>query len=65
MAVLLIAEVNDGALATDAVAKALSAVAALGPVDVLVAGAGGEAAAAEAATLDGVAKVLERWFAGT
>ena len=61
MAVLLIAEVNDGALATDAVAKALSAVAALGPVDVLVAGAGGEAAAAEAATLDGVAKVL---FAG-
>ncbi|MBI1219825.1 MAG: electron transfer flavoprotein subunit alpha/FixB family protein [Rhodobacteraceae bacterium] len=58
MAVLLLADVNEGALATDQVAKALTAVAGLGEVHVLVAGAGGEAAAAEAATLSGVAKVL-------
>jgi electron transfer flavoprotein alpha subunit len=58
MAVLLIADVNDGALATDQVAKALTAVAGLGEVHVLVAGAGGDAAAAEAATLSGVSKVL-------
>ena len=58
MAVLLIADVNDGQLATDQVAKALAAVTALGEVHVLVAGAGGAAAAAEAATLSGVAKVL-------
>ncbi len=61
MAVLLLADVNDGQLATDQVAKALAAVKALGPVDVLVAGQGGDAAAAAAARLDGVAKVL---FAG-
>ena len=58
MAVLLIADVNKGALATDQVGKALTAVAALGEVHVLVAGSGGEAAAAEAATLSGVSKVL-------
>ncbi len=58
MAVLLIADVNDGALAADAVAKTLSAVAGLGEVHVLVAGTGGEAAAAEAATLSGVSRVL-------
>jgi electron transfer flavoprotein alpha subunit len=58
MAVLLLADVNDGQLATDQVAKALTAVKSLGPVTVLVAGTGGDAAAAEAATLDGVAKVL-------
>ncbi|MDP3959572.1 MAG: FAD-binding protein [Pseudorhodobacter sp.] len=58
MAVLLLADVNEGALATDAVAKTLAAVAALGEVHVLVAGAGGNAAAAEAATLAGVTKVL-------
>jgi electron transfer flavoprotein alpha subunit len=61
MAVLLLADVNEGQLATDAVAKTLTAVAGLGPVDVLVAGMGGEAAAAEAATLAGVGRVL---FAG-
>jgi electron transfer flavoprotein alpha subunit len=61
MAVLLLADVNDGQLATDAVAKTLAAVAALGDVHVLVAGQGGDAAAAEAATLQGVSKVL---FAG-
>ena len=58
MAVLVLAEVIDGALATDLLAKTLSAVQSLGEVHVLVAGQGGEAAAAEAATLQGVAKVL-------
>jgi electron transfer flavoprotein alpha subunit len=58
MAVLLLADVVDGKLATDQVAKALTAVKSLGPVTVLVAGTGGDAAAAEAATLAGVAKVL-------
>ena len=61
MAVLLLAEVIEGHLATDQVAKALTAVKALGPVTVLVAGMGGDSAAAEAATLAGVSKVL---FAG-
>jgi electron transfer flavoprotein alpha subunit len=58
MAVLLLADVVEGKLATDQVAKTLTAVKSLGPVTVLVAGMGGDAAAAEAATLDGVAKVL-------
>ena len=58
MAVLLLADVNGGQLATDSTAKALAAVAGLGEVHVLIAGQGGDAAAAEAATLDGVAKVL-------
>jgi len=58
MAVLLLADVNEGQLATDQVAKALTAVKSLGPVTVLVAGSGGDAAAAEAATLQGVARVL-------
>ncbi|WP_019956652.1 FAD-binding protein [Yoonia vestfoldensis] len=58
MAVLLLADVTNGALATDAVAKALAAVVPLGDVHVLVAGQGGDAAAAEAATLTGVSKVL-------
>jgi len=63
MAVLLIADVNDGALATDAVAKTLSAVKGLGEVHVLIAGTAA-GAAAEAATLDGVAKVLHANDAG-
>ncbi len=58
MAVLLLADVNNGQLATDAVAKAVAAVKGLGDVHVLVAGTGGDAAAAEAAKLDGVSKVL-------
>ncbi len=58
MAVLLLADVIEGQLATDQVAKTLTAVKSLGPVTVLVAGTGGDAAAAEAATLEGVAKVL-------
>ena len=61
MAVLLLADVTNGQLATDAVSKALTAVSGLGDVHVLVAGQGGDAAAAEAATLAGVSKVI---FAG-
>jgi electron transfer flavoprotein alpha subunit len=58
MAVLLLADVNEGNLAADAVGKTVAAVAALGEVHVLVAGTGGDAAAAQAAKLAGVAKVL-------
>ncbi|MBI1418627.1 MAG: electron transfer flavoprotein subunit alpha/FixB family protein [Limimaricola sp.] len=58
MAVLLIGEVTDGQLAMDQTAKAVSAVAGLGDVTVLCAGASASAAAAEAATIAGVAKVL-------
>jgi electron transfer flavoprotein alpha subunit len=56
MAVLLPAELSGGALALDATAKAVTAAKALGDVTVLVAGPA--AAADEAATIDGVAKVL-------
>ncbi len=58
MAVLLLAEVVDGKLATDSVSKALTAVKGLGETHVLVAGKGGDDAAAEAATLEGVGKVI-------
>ena len=58
MAVLLLGEVTDGALSLDATAKAVTAAKALGPVTVLVAGARAAAAGAEAAKIDGVAKVL-------
>ena len=61
MAVLLLAEVANGQLATDVVAKTVSAVAGLGDVHVLVAGEGGDAAAADAGKIAGVSKVL---FAG-
>ncbi|MFO1117623.1 MAG: FAD-binding protein [Beijerinckiaceae bacterium] len=58
MATLLLAEVQNGKL-NDATAKALSAASALGgPVHVLIAAQGGEAAAAEACKLAGVEKVL-------
>jgi electron transfer flavoprotein alpha subunit len=58
MAVLLLAEVTDGVLNMDATAKAVSAAAAVGPVTVLCAGARAAEAAAQAATIAGVAKVL-------
>jgi len=58
MGVLLVADVNGAALGRDATAKALSALTGLGEVHVLLAGEGVAAAAAEAATLQGVAKVL-------
>ncbi|MFD2440342.1 electron transfer flavoprotein subunit alpha/FixB family protein [Paracoccus kondratievae] len=58
MAVLLLGEVTGGVLNRDATAKAVSAVKALGDVTVLCAGASAKAAAAEAATIAGVSKVL-------
>lgn len=58
MAVLLLAEVNSGELSMDATAKAVTAAQKLGDVTVLCAGASASAAATEAATIDGVAKVL-------
>jgi len=58
MAVLLIAEVVNGELSVDATAKALTAAKSLGDVTVLCAGSGCQGAAAEAAKLDGVSKVL-------
>ncbi|MGD9863145.1 MAG: electron transfer flavoprotein subunit alpha/FixB family protein [Pseudodonghicola sp.] len=58
MAVLLLAEVTDGALAYDATAKAVSAAKALGDVTVLCAGASAAAAGEAAAKIAGVAKVL-------
>ncbi|WP_417475756.1 electron transfer flavoprotein subunit alpha/FixB family protein [Leisingera sp.] len=58
MAVLLLAEVTDGALALDATAKAVTAAAKLGDVTVLAAGASAAAAGEEAAKIAGVSKVL-------
>jgi len=58
MAVLLLAEVTDGALSMDATAKAVTAAAKLGDVTVLCAGAKAADAAKEAATIAGVSKVL-------
>ncbi|MFV0335269.1 MAG: electron transfer flavoprotein subunit alpha/FixB family protein [Tropicimonas sp.] len=58
MAVLLLAEVQGGALSLDATAKALTASKKLGDVTILCAGAGCGDAATAAAGLDGVAKVL-------
>ena len=58
MAVLLLAEVNDGELFVDATAKAVAAAQTLGEVTVLCCGATCSAAAQDAAKIDGVAKVL-------
>ncbi|MFN4171583.1 MAG: electron transfer flavoprotein subunit alpha/FixB family protein [Pseudorhodobacter sp.] len=58
MAVLLLGEVTDGALNMDATAKTVTAVKALGPVTVLCAGAKAADAAAAAAGIEGVSKVL-------
>ncbi len=58
MAVLLLAELNGADLSVDATAKAVTAARALGDVTVLCASAGCSGAAAAAAQLDGVAKVL-------
>ncbi len=58
MGVLLLAEVTDGTLNRDATAKAVTAAAQMGAVTVLCAGARAADAAAEAAKIDGVAKVL-------
>ncbi len=58
MAVLLLAEVLGGEISVDQTAKTLSAVSGLGDVTVLCASSGCADAAAQAAKLDGVAKVL-------
>ncbi|WP_323767129.1 electron transfer flavoprotein subunit alpha/FixB family protein [Marinovum sp.] len=58
MAVLLLAEVNDGELSLDATAKTVAATASLGDVTVLCAGGHAAAAGEEAAKIDGVSKVL-------
>ncbi len=58
MAVLLMAEVTDGALNMDATGKAVTACVPLGDVTLLCVGASCRAAAAEAATISGVARVL-------
>lgn len=58
MAVLLLAEVTDGELALDATAKAVTASASLGDVTVLCTGADCSGAAAAAAKIAGVSKVL-------
>ncbi|UOA29393.1 Electron transfer flavoprotein subunit alpha (plasmid) [Pseudosulfitobacter sp. DSM 107133] len=58
MAVLLLAEVNNGELAMDATAKAVTAAKSLGDVTVLCAGGSAAAAGEAAAKIDGVAKVL-------
>ena len=58
MAVLLLAEVNDGKLFVDATAKAVTAAQTLGEVTALCCGATCSTAAQAAAKIDGVAKVL-------
>ncbi|MCW1955109.1 FAD-binding protein [uncultured Lentibacter sp.] len=58
MSVLLLAEVNNGELAMDATAKAVTAAVKLGDVTVLACGASAAAAGAAAATIKGVSKVL-------
>ncbi|MBR9863255.1 MAG: electron transfer flavoprotein subunit alpha/FixB family protein [Rhodobacteraceae bacterium] len=58
MAVLLLAEINDGELSLDQTAKAVSAATSLGDVTVLACGATCADAAAEAGKIAGVSKVL-------
>ena len=58
MAVLLLAEVNEGELSFDSTAKAVTAAKAMGDVTVLCAGGSAAAAGEAAAKIDGVAKVL-------
>lgn len=59
MSVLLLGEVHNGHLATDAAARALSALASLDTqVDVLIMAGDGATAAQEASRLNGVARVL-------
>ena len=58
MSVLLLGEVNNGELAMDATAKAVTAAKAMGDVTVLCAGASATAAGDAAAKIDGVSKVL-------
>ncbi|MEL7282395.1 MAG: FAD-binding protein [Pseudomonadota bacterium] len=58
MSVLLLAEVNDGELAMDATAKAVTAAKQMGDVTVLCAGGSAAAAGEAASKIEGVSKVL-------
>ncbi|MEO0569137.1 MAG: FAD-binding protein [Pseudomonadota bacterium] len=58
MSVLLLGEVNNGELAVDATAKALTAAKKMGDVTILCAGASAAAAGETASKLDGAAKVI-------
>lgn len=58
MAVLLLAEINNGELAFDATAKAVTAARSLGDITILAAGASAAAAGEAAAKIDGVKRVL-------
>lgn len=58
MSVLLLGEVNNGELAVDATAKALTAAKLMGDVTILCAGASAAAAGETASKLDGAAKVI-------
>ncbi|MEO0923287.1 MAG: electron transfer flavoprotein subunit alpha/FixB family protein, partial [Pseudomonadota bacterium] len=58
MSVLLLGEVNNGELAVDATAKALTAAKQMGDVTILCAGASAAAAGETASKLDGAAKVI-------
>jgi len=58
MAILLIGEVTDGQLGLDSTAKAVTAVKSLGEVHLLCPGASARDAAAQAAQIQGVTKVL-------
>ncbi|MGF6861236.1 electron transfer flavoprotein alpha subunit [Rhodobacteraceae bacterium MBR-64] len=58
MAVLLLAEINNGELAFDATAKAVTAARSLGDITILAAGASAAAAGEAAAKIEGVKRVL-------
>ena len=58
MAVLLLAEINDGELSLDATAKTVSAATDLGEITVLAVGSRCREAAAQAAKINGVSRVL-------
>ncbi len=58
MAVLILAEVNNGELSLDATAKTVAAVKSLGDITVLAAGGSAAAAGEAAARIDGVSRVL-------
>ena len=58
MSVLLLAEINNGALVLDSTARTVSASKALGDITILCAGHGAEEAATQAATIEGVSTVL-------
>lgn len=58
MAVLVIADISNEKLATDALSRTINAVSALGDVHVLVAGYNVDAASAEAATLNSAVKII-------